>query len=72
MVITRKNIQVLFQCSEMRAQKFLDFSNGDEEYLMFLLQREMFKQLNSPAIREIRHEITDNVTKNHNITEFAF
>jgi hypothetical protein len=56
----------------MRAQKFLDFSNGDEEYLMFLLQREMFKQLNSPAIRETRHEITDNVTKNHNITEFAF
>lgn len=72
MVITRKNIQVLFQCSEMRAQKFLDFSNGDEEYLMFLLQREMFKQLNSPAIRETRHELTDNVTKNHNITEFAF
>ncbi|PTK37694.1 hypothetical protein [Staphylococcus hominis] len=72
MVITRKNIQVLFQCSAMRAQKFLDFSNGDEEYLMFLLQREMFKQLNSPAIRETRHEITDNVTKNNNITEFAF
>lgn len=72
MVITRKNIQVLFQCSEMRAQKFLDFSNGDEEYLMFLLQREMFKQLNSPAIRETRYELTDNVTRNHNITEFAF
>ena len=72
MVITRKNIQVLFQCSEMRAQKFLDFSNGDEEYLMFLLQREMFKQLNSPAIRETRHELTDNVTKNYKITKFAF
>lgn len=72
MVITRKNIQVLFQCSEMRAQKFLDFSNGDEEYLMFLLQREMFKQVNTPGIRETRHELTDNVTKNEKISKFAF
>ncbi|PTK30793.1 hypothetical protein [Staphylococcus hominis] len=72
MVITRKNIQTLLKCSDIRAQKFLDFSNGDEEYLMFLLQREMFKQLNSPAIRETRHELTDKVTKNYKITKFAF
>ncbi|WP_213667645.1 hypothetical protein [Staphylococcus capitis] len=53
-MVTNENIQALFNCSEIRAQKFIEYANGDEEYLMYLLEREAFKQTHSQAIREIQ------------------
>ncbi|MDW4175336.1 hypothetical protein QI193_02840 [Staphylococcus saprophyticus] len=53
MVITKEDIMWLFKCSEMRAQKFIDAAQGDQAYLQWLIEREEFKQRNTPAILEI-------------------
>lgn len=53
MVITKIDIIDRFNCSDIRAQKFIEAAQGDMEYLEWLIEREEFKQNNTPAIVEI-------------------
>ncbi|WP_433912317.1 hypothetical protein [Staphylococcus sp. LKG3-3] len=52
MVITKEDIINRFNCSGIRAQKFIDAARGDMNYLEWLIEREEFKQNNTPAITE--------------------
>ncbi|MGW7932299.1 hypothetical protein ACWEWU_11630 [Staphylococcus xylosus] len=52
--MTRKEIMNRLNCSCIRAQKFIDASENDLGFLIWLIEREEFKKNNTPAVLEVK------------------
>lgn len=54
MVTLIKEIQKVLNCSEIYAQKVIEYADGDEEKLNYQIDRQLYKQANNQAIVEIK------------------
>ncbi|MGW7889959.1 hypothetical protein [Staphylococcus xylosus] len=52
--MTIEDIINRLNCSWIRAQKFLDAAENDLDLLIWLIEREEFKQNNTPAVLKVK------------------
>ncbi|ANQ64130.1 hypothetical protein [Staphylococcus equorum] len=69
MVTLIKNIQEVLNCSDIYAQKVLEYADGDEDKLNYQIDRQSYKQRNNQAILEVKPQEENKGVKlkqNHN------
>lgn len=59
MVMLIKDIQEVLNCSEIYAQKILEYADGDEGKLNYQIDRQLYKQRNNQAILEVKPDETN-------------
>lgn len=73
MVTLIKAIQKVLNCSEIYAQKVVEYADGDEEKLNYQIDRQLYKQRNNQAILEIKPQEENKGIKlkqNHNPLDY--
>lgn len=59
MVMLIKDIQEVLNCSEIYAQKILEYADGDKRKLNYQIDRQLYKQRNNQAILEVKPDETN-------------